>query len=162
MPQVICDTSPLNYLVLIDAANILPRLFSAVIVPPAVARELAHPRAPAPVRDWIARPPSWLSVARINSLSVPQLPKLHPGECEVLALGIEYCSAILLIDDRDAADEAAKRGLSSTGTLGLLDRAASVRLLNLRETFDRLRGTSFRAPQRIMARMLEEDARRRR
>jgi predicted nucleic acid-binding protein len=160
MPQVICDTSPLNYLVLIDAPNVLPRLFSAVIVAPAVVRELAHPKTPAPVREWIASPPSWLSVAHVGSFFVPQLPRLHPGECEILGLGIEYPSAILLIDDRDAAAEAVKRGLSVTGTLGVLDRAASLGLISLRETFDRLRATSFRAPQRIMARMLEEDARR--
>jgi predicted nucleic acid-binding protein len=160
MPQVICDTSPLNYLVLIDAANILPRLFSAVILPPAVVQELLHAKTPAPVREWIASPPSWLSVVRVDSFLLPQLPRLHPGECEVLGLGITYPSSILLIDDRDAAGEAVKRGLSATGTLGVLDRAASLGLISLGETFGRLRETSFRAPQRIMARMLEEDGRR--
>lgn len=37
---VVSDSSPLNYLVLIDAVNVLPRIFSQVIIPEAVKREL--------------------------------------------------------------------------------------------------------------------------
>jgi hypothetical protein len=33
---VIADTTPLNYLVLIDQPNLLPRLYGRVLIPPAV------------------------------------------------------------------------------------------------------------------------------
>jgi len=36
MRTVIADTGPLNYLILIEAASILPRLFATVLFPTAV------------------------------------------------------------------------------------------------------------------------------
>jgi predicted nucleic acid-binding protein len=55
---VIADTSPLNYLVLIEEVEILSRLFGIVIIPPAVFEELSDPETPTAVRDWIAKRPS--------------------------------------------------------------------------------------------------------
>ena len=48
--KVVTDTSPLHYLVLIEAESIFPQLFTRVMAPPEVVQELAHPRAPASVR----------------------------------------------------------------------------------------------------------------
>ncbi len=47
---VVSDTSPLNYLVLVDAVYVLPEPYGEVIVPPAVREELHHPRTPDAVR----------------------------------------------------------------------------------------------------------------
>lgn len=160
MPAVVCGTGPLNYLILIEAAHILPRLFSSILIPTAVKNELLHPRAPAAVRRWIAQPSSWLSVVSPHSDFVAQIPKLGAGECEVIALGLECPGSLLLMDDRTGTSEALKRGLDVVGTLALLDRAASSGWINLHEAFRRLQATSFRAPLRLMARMLEDDARR--
>jgi hypothetical protein len=44
---VISDTTPLNYLILIGQIEVLPQLFGRLIVPPAVIREMLHPKAPA-------------------------------------------------------------------------------------------------------------------
>jgi len=57
---VVADSSPLHYLVLIEAIEVLPALYSRVIAPPAVMEELSHPRTPHAVRVWIAQPPAWL------------------------------------------------------------------------------------------------------
>ncbi len=38
-PLIVSDTSPLNYLVLIGAVDLLPKLVSGVLIPPAVAAE---------------------------------------------------------------------------------------------------------------------------
>jgi predicted nucleic acid-binding protein len=57
---VVADSSPLNVLVVVGYADILPKLFQAVVIPPQVAGELSHPRTPAAVREFIASPPSWL------------------------------------------------------------------------------------------------------
>lgn len=59
---VIADASPLNYLILIGEAHLLPRLFGRVLIPTAVFLELRHPAAPQLVADWMASPPDWLSV----------------------------------------------------------------------------------------------------
>jgi len=52
MRLVVADTGPLNYLLLIEAIDLLPKLFDRVFIPAAVHRELAHPLAPGPVRAW--------------------------------------------------------------------------------------------------------------
>jgi predicted nucleic acid-binding protein len=40
---VVADTSPINYLILIDQIEILPRLYAGVIIPSAILEELKHP-----------------------------------------------------------------------------------------------------------------------
>jgi predicted nucleic acid-binding protein len=40
MAVIVSDTTPLNYLVLIEAVEILPRLYGRVLIPPAVREEL--------------------------------------------------------------------------------------------------------------------------
>ena len=47
MHEIVADTAPLNYLVLIEAIGILARLFASVLIPPAVKKELSHGNAPA-------------------------------------------------------------------------------------------------------------------
>jgi predicted nucleic acid-binding protein len=158
MPAVICDTGPLNYLILIEAADLLPRLFSPILIPVAVKNELTHPRAPAAVRDWIADSPSWLSVVPSGSYFVAQIPRLDAGESEVIALSLDRPGSLVLMDDRSGTSVAVKSGLNVVGTLALLDRAASRGWIKLPEAFRRLQATSFRAPLRLMAHMLEEDA----
>ena len=45
---VVADTSPINYLVLIAQIDILARLYTRILIPPAVLAELKHPLAPKP------------------------------------------------------------------------------------------------------------------
>lgn len=59
---VVADTSPLNYLILIEQVDILVPLFQSVIVPSAVRHELLAPTAPPMVRRWASDPPHWLEV----------------------------------------------------------------------------------------------------
>ena len=64
MRLVVADTGPINYLILVDAIDLLPKVFSTIVVPAAVYRELCDPGAPLPVRAWIANIPNWLEVRR--------------------------------------------------------------------------------------------------
>ncbi len=59
---VVSDTSPINYLVLIEADHVLPVLFGKVVAPPAVISELQHQKTPAKVSAWAASPPAWLEI----------------------------------------------------------------------------------------------------
>ena len=43
---VVTDTTPINYLVLIGYVDILPSLYSHVVIPQAVVGDLQHPRTP--------------------------------------------------------------------------------------------------------------------
>lgn len=47
---VIADTSPLNYLILVDLTQILPDLFGQVLIPQAVLQELQSTSAPEVIR----------------------------------------------------------------------------------------------------------------
>lgn len=59
---IVAHTSRVNCLVLIDQIGILPRLYTRVLIPPAVFDELTHPAAPSLVREWTERHPVWLEV----------------------------------------------------------------------------------------------------
>jgi predicted nucleic acid-binding protein len=52
------DTSPINYLILIEEINILTKIYGRVIIPSAVREELLRPSAPEAVRSWIAESPA--------------------------------------------------------------------------------------------------------
>ena len=77
---VIADTTPVNYLVLIQEVDLLPRLFGQVFIPPVVFAELKDPETPAPVRGWLANAPSWLQVQPLHSRPDPELDCLDDGE----------------------------------------------------------------------------------
>ena len=88
MQLVIADTSPINYLILIEHIDILPALFEKVILPSVVRDELAA--APLLVRRWIAEPPSWVEVRKTTtSRQDPSLERLDAGEEDAIALAVE-------------------------------------------------------------------------
>ncbi|MGE4101008.1 MAG: hypothetical protein AB7E74_03515 [Pirellulales bacterium] len=57
---VVSDTSPLRYLILIGAVDVLPQLVGEVLIPPAVVAELIHPQSPREASDWVNNPPPWV------------------------------------------------------------------------------------------------------
>jgi predicted nucleic acid-binding protein len=60
MQSIVADTTPLNYLALIQATEILPNLYRRVLIPPAVKAELAHANAPDIVpRGFPSLPHGW-------------------------------------------------------------------------------------------------------
>ena len=74
---VVADTSPINYLVLIGQIDLLTRLYTRILIPPAVLAELKHPLAPKPVRNWACD-------GRIL-VFVPRFPLLFAGAILALA-----------------------------------------------------------------------------
>src|SRR5512135_679084 len=124
MQSIVADTTPLNYLVLIQAAEILPNLYRKVLIPPAVKAELAHPNTPDIVRAWISQPPSWLEVAGLKQPVDSVLSSLDAGEREAISLASELQASLLLMDERDGVTIARHRGLRVVGTLAALDLAA--------------------------------------
>jgi predicted nucleic acid-binding protein len=155
---VIADSSPLHYLVLIDQAAVLPRLVGQVLIPTMVAQELQRGRMPAPVRDWIASPPDWLEIRSIRRMPETALLRLGVGEREAIVLAQEVRAALLLMDDLEGREEAARRALPVMGTLGVLERAAERGWLDLPAAIARLRATSFYAPAAMIRDMLARDA----
>ena len=120
---IISDTSPLHYLILIGAVDLLPRLADEIVVPSAVARELTHPSTPQRVRAWLAHPPNWFSVTAPTTLD-PSL-DLGSGESEAISLALELGVRSILIDERKGFRAAVQRGLQPIGLLAVLEFSAA-------------------------------------
>ncbi|HKV64490.1 MAG TPA: hypothetical protein VJO16_21470 [Candidatus Acidoferrum sp.] len=160
MPPIVADTTPLNYLVLIEAVDVLHRLFRRVLIPPSVLAELSNLHAPDQVRTWAEQPRNWLRVVPLQAPADSSLMHLDVGERDAIALAAEQQASLLLMDERDGAAAARARNLRVIGTLAVLDIAAARGWLDLPVMFNRLRQTIFRSPQKLMATMLEQDAHR--
>lgn len=152
---VVSDTSPLNYLILIDCVEVLPSIFGQVFTTRAVIQELSHKRSPDPVRQWASSLPAWLAVQEPTNTG--PVAALGPGESAAIALAEELHADWLLIDERDGREEARRRGLSVVGTLAVLDRAASLSLIDLPKAVERLRGTSFFVAEKLLEELLARD-----
>jgi len=138
---VVADTSPINYLILIGQVELLNRLYTRILIPPAVLAELNHPLAPEPVQQWAGDPPKWLEVLRPNtSLTLAQL---DLGESEAIALAVEMHAEALLVDELAGRQQAVRRGLRVAGTLSVLDEADKAGLVNFDQAIAQLRKTSF-------------------
>ena len=154
MRVVIADTGPLNYLVVIDQAHILPALFTTIIIPDAVYAELAHPEAPAQVRQWLAEPPSWLVVQAAPDMTESDFQRLDQGEREAVMLAVALAADLILMDDRAGVVMARARGVAVTGTLGLIDLAGRRGLIDVAEAVTRLQATSFRCRPELLRELL--------
>lgn len=160
---VVADTSPINYLVLLEHITLLPRLYTQVILPPAVIRELLDAEAPEMVRRWAAHLPSWCEIKRpVPSSASEGLSHLGAGEQEAILLAQELPADVLLIDEEDGRRAARARALAITGTIGVLERAAERGLLDLPRTLAHLLTTSFRVRDEIVEAALARDADRKR
>lgn len=155
MGLVISDTGPINYLILIESTAILPALFQNIVLPDEVRAELASAGAASLVRAWIANPPPWIEV-RPPVLPADDRRRIHRGEQGVLALAASCPPGLILMDDRKAVIAARRQGLRVTGTLGVLDIAASRGLIDFSAAIHRLNQTTFRRPQSLLDDLLKK------
>jgi predicted nucleic acid-binding protein len=88
------------------------------------------------------------------------LQHLDVGERDAILLALEIKADLVLMDEREGVEEATRLGLTVTGTLGVLDRAAEKGLLDLPDVLSRLRVTNFRVSPTLLDRLLADDARR--
>jgi predicted nucleic acid-binding protein len=152
---VVADTSPLNYLIQIDCDTLLPRLYGRIVVPSGVMRELGHVGAPAAVQAWLAQIPCWIDVRSTLSSPDADLAFLGLGEREAIQLADEQHADLLLIDERKGRPEAKRRGLRTTGTLGVLLSARELGLIDAEAAYRRLLiETSFRTSAALEAQFL--------
>jgi predicted nucleic acid-binding protein len=151
---VIADTGPVNYLILIGEIDVLPALFHRIVIPYSVCEELKHPRAPDPVRRWIARPPAWLETRTPSKPPDAELARLDAGERDAILLADELGADQIVIDEICGRREAKRRHIPFTGTLGVLAAGAEQGLLDLRIAVGRLRQTNFHIAQAVLDRLL--------
>lgn len=130
MPEVITDTSPIQYLYQINQLNLLPILYGQVKIPQAVADELAQGRAqgiPLPAPDSL----SWLTLYSVPStVLVLEIPNLGAGEREALSLATTIPDSLVILDDALARTYAQQLNVRITGTLGVLLKAKQTGYVN--------------------------------
>ena len=135
---VVSDTTPLNYLILIDATDVLPALFGRVYAPKAVIVEHSDARSPRPVREWASSPAQWLTVQEPAQVDETLPKKLQKGEVKAISLAQELGADWVLIDERKASREAERRGFRVAGTLVILEEAGAGNILDYQKSRDRL------------------------
>ena len=140
---VIADSSALIALAQIGHLALLESLFGQILVPPAVAREVA-PSIPGPSL------PRWIELRAPRQRDERVLAAgLGPGETEVLCLGLETPAPWLILDDLDARRLAHTLGLKTLGTAAVLVEAKRAALVpKVRPLLDALLEKGFRlAPE---------------
>jgi predicted nucleic acid-binding protein len=124
----------------------LPVLYKRIVIPSAVLSELSHPETPLVVSKWLLHLPAWIDVRRVASQPDASLASLDPGEREAIQLAEEQHAELLLIDERRGRIEAQRRGLATTGTLGVLLAAAQRGLIDAGAMYQKLvTTTNFRS-----------------
>jgi hypothetical protein len=148
--EVVSNSSPLIALTQIGQLDLLRRLHPCILIPPAVAREVA---------PTLARLPDWILV---RELAHPLQPgtvsgSIGPGEREAISLGLELGAALLILDEQPARRLAVSLGLRVIGTVGLL-MAAKERgfLAKVRPELDRLRAVRFFMDQELYDRVIAQ------
>ena len=157
---VVADASPVCYLVLIGEVELLPKLFTDVLLPREVLDELLAEGAPAAVRAWAATLPVWISVRDAPAGVVGGIERLHSGERAAILLAESIGADLVLLDEKSARRIATERGVRVTGLLGVLAEAASRGLIELTGAIDRLTKTSFRYSPALLRSVLERFLRR--
>jgi len=152
--RVVSNATPLRYLAEIRALHLLPSLFENVVIPTAVEYELTHDHAPECIREVISSPPEWLHIQAIQQPDI-SLSFLDPGEREAILLAEEIGVHIVLLDEKMARDVSKQRGLQCVGTLRVLSDGAKHGDIDLVESIERLRRTTFRVHPALLDRVLQ-------
>ncbi|UBF29258.1 DUF3368 domain-containing protein [Kovacikia minuta CCNUW1] len=119
---VVSDTSPLSNLAIVEHLWLLRQLYTTVIIPQAVANELASAGdEDQRVTDVLFL--DWVEIREVTNLElVAELRQrnLDLGEAEAITLTVELQADELLIDERLGRREATQLGLPIVGILGVL------------------------------------------
>jgi predicted nucleic acid-binding protein len=147
--RIVSNTSPIVALAHLGELDLLRKIFdSAILIPPAVARELAGRVLP-----------EWFEIRELRQpLSARALEAfLGAGESESLALALEAEADLVVLDDKAARRLATQLRLTVVGTLGLLLRAKEAGLIpSIRPKLEALRTLPFHVSPRLRENILTQ------
>ena len=149
MTGVVADASPLIAFAQIGHLPLLQALFTTIVVPPAVAREIA-PSVPS--QPWI------VERQLVQLIPSPVLrASLGGGESEAISLALELHADHLVVDEKAARHLAKDLGLNVIGTLGVLLAAKRRGLITaVRPLIDALLEQNFWISPQLVERALVE------
>lgn len=130
MKPVAVNASPLIVLARAGYFDLLPKIFSPIMVPRAVANEiLAGPVGDPAITALTGA--GWLSIMDLNPVVSPIATwRLGRGETEVLEIALRNAGTVAVLDDKAARRAAATLGLPLIGTLGIIVAATQSGLLS--------------------------------
>jgi predicted nucleic acid-binding protein len=117
---VVSDTSPLRGLSALGHLTLLASLYGEVLIPPAVADELAVPVAHLPAISLQEHPFIRVRTPASTETLLELNQSLNDGEAQAIVLALEVRADALLIDEHRGRRTAARLGLRPVGLLGVL------------------------------------------
>lgn len=149
---VISNTTPFIALAAIDQLALLPTLYTSVIVPQAVVKEVEFGgKIYVPHLTLL----NWISVVSDEISQYGHFPfQLDDGERQVILNAIKMQASLVLLDDRLARNIAEYLGLTVKGTLGVLAEAKQKGLISsFRELAMAMKVQGLRYSQRLIDEM---------
>ena len=155
--KVVLNTSPQILLAKIGRLDLLTQLYSDILVPASVLDELeAKPGEIEKIQALIQG--GDFQVQKAANENIDRIPAdLGVGEREAIALAIEKNADLVILDDREGREIARSRGLSVTGTIGILVEARERGLIpSIRLELDRLIEAGMWLNEAFYHRILQE------
>jgi predicted nucleic acid-binding protein len=139
---VVIDASPLITLFRSGQSELLPGLFSRIIVPEAVWQEVVCNQSDTAARKIPGM--SWLIREQVQTSSRVEVWNLGRGETAVLSYALAHPPLRAVIDDYDARRTAHALGVPVIGTVGLLVLAKRRGLISsVSNSLDKLRAAGL-------------------
>ena len=156
---VIPDTSPLILLAKIEQLELLSALYDAIWVPQSVLDEVRvrNQSDTESIERWCHE--QWhISVGQPSDFPLQTLPaELGAGERAAIALAMEREADLVILDDQEGRRLARAKGLSVTGTIGVLVEArARGHISSLRRELDRVVEAGLWISETFYDRLLQE------
>ncbi len=143
---VVSNSSPLIALEQLGLLNLLEQIFSSVLVPPAVVKEVAP----------TVTLPQWTTEQALLQSIGAQILSASLGESEALSLALELKASLLILDERPARRLAGALGIPVMGTLGLLLKAKNLGLIpELKPQLEALLKYDFRVSSMLYEQVLK-------
>lgn len=149
MPKIIIsDTSCLIILHKIGELDLLRKVYDSVTTTPEVAQEFSEEL------------PQWITIEKVKDKKYQEILEMHVdwGEASTIALAKEMESTLLLLDDLKARKLATKLNLKYTGTLGIINRAKQIGVIDkVKPLIEKLLLTNFRISPTIINELLKKN-----
>jgi predicted nucleic acid-binding protein len=154
---VVSDTSPLLNLALIERLTLLESQFPSVTVPRQVWQELTDGDAGLDAVRAL-RDDGFLTVVEVeeSDLFTEIFYELDYGETAAICHGIEREADLVLLDEKDGRRVARRHGLTVTGVIGILLRAAKNGDVELKQELDSLREAGFWISDDLYSKIISE------
>jgi predicted nucleic acid-binding protein len=149
MPKyVIANASVLIVLDKIEQLNLLKRIYQNIYTTPEIAEEYGNP-----LLDWII-------IESVKDKKYQKVIEMHvdKGEASAIALAIEHGGSLLILDDLRARKLAKRLGLIFTGTLGVINKAKSIGVIDkIKPIIEKLKSTDFRISEKVVEALLSKN-----